>query len=142
MQKKIVSQLRGAVMGNKIGIDKIFGGILAVLAVLAGSSSLAYATVNPWDFMATPAPPGAAFEEATTLVKETSQSLYGAVVAGGVAAMLMGLVFIAIGIALTKNSAKKAESKSQLLWYVFGAIVFFGGFVILAFSKKIADGLA
>lgn len=125
----------------KIGLDKLCGFLMMLPVIVMYKFATVYA--NEWDFLTDGSVQGQkGLDKITKTVKSSSKSIYEAVLAGGVAAMIIGAIFLGVGIALTKNSTKKSENKSQLLWFIIGGIVFFGGGVILGFAKNIADGLA
>ena len=98
------------------------------------------ASADELDFLKNPASDGA-FSSLNDTVKETGGSLYTVVRNIGFVILMIGIIVIGMGISVNKNSQRRDEHKTQLLWYIIGAIVFFGGFTILAMAKKIAGGI-
>lgn len=80
------------------------------------------------------------FGGTTQVVTEAGSSLRTLVVTVAIIIIVIGL--IVVGVQFTsKNSAKRQEAKSSLIYVIIGAVIVFGAVAIIAFSQDIANSL-
>jgi hypothetical protein len=82
-----------------------------------------------------------AFSSVNEAIKDTGGSLYVLIRNVGLIVLVIGVAFIGVGIASTKNANKREDNKLHLVWFIIGAVVFFGGFTVIAMAKKISAGI-
>ena len=80
------------------------------------------------------------FKGTTEVVKEAGSSLRVLVITVAVIILVIGLIIVGVQFA-SKNSAKRQEAKSSLIYVIIGAVIVFGAVAIIAFSQNIANSL-
>ena len=73
------------------------------------------------------------FKGTTEVVKEAGSSLRVLVITVAVIILVIGLIIVGVQFA-SKNSAKRQEAKSSLIYVIIGAVIVFGAVAIIAFS--------
>lgn len=95
--------------------------ILNVKNVFAGTGST---KDNPFSFME--GKDNGMFDGLTTTVQESGRSFTGLMLAVGAVALMVILMGIGICFMASKNSNKRDENKSWLIWIIGGSLILFG----------------
>ena len=85
---------------------------------------------------------GGMFNDLEKTIKKEGSSLYLLILSGAVVVMIISAVLLGVKISTTKNSAKRDEAKSHLIYFVLGGILVFGAVTVLAMIAKIGSGLS
>lgn len=80
------------------------------------------------------------FGGTTQVVTEAGSSLRTLVVTVAIIILVIGLIIVGVQFT-SKNSAKRQEAKSSLVYVIIGAVIVFGAVAIIAFSQNIANSL-
>ncbi len=80
------------------------------------------------------------FGGTTQVVTEAGSSLRTLVITVAIIILVIGLIIVGVQFA-SKNSAKRQEAKSSLVYVIIGAVIVFGAVAIIAFSQNIANSL-
>ena len=81
------------------------------------------------------------FKDVTDTVKSAGSSLYSLLMVVGVIGFVVSLIFAGLSLAFTRNSNKRGEEKSNLLWIFVGMIVVFGAMAIIGLAQNVGGTL-
>jgi len=79
-----------------------------------------------------------AFDKITQTAKETGASGYKFMMVVGAIGLVFSVVTLGISIALTKNSAKRSESKDHIKYIALGAMLVFGAIALIGLVQSVA----
>ena len=111
------------------------------MAVIGLSNSItAFAGDVSTDFLKDNAD-GGIFSGVTETVESAGASLYKLLMVVGVIGFVVSLIFAGLSLAFTRNSNKRGEEKSNLLWIFIGMIIVFGAMAIIGLAKNVGGSL-
>lgn len=77
------------------------------------------------------------FKDVTETVESAGASLYKLLMVVGVIGFVVSLIFAGLSLAFTRNSNKRGEEKSNLLWIFVGMVVVFGAMAIIGLAQNV-----
>lgn len=81
------------------------------------------------------------FGQLTSTVENAGASFYRLVSVICVIGLLVSIMLIGASFAVNKNSNKREENKSHIVWILIGAVIVFGAGAILGLAKTIGGGI-
>lgn len=116
----------------------ILGGIYLSNAL---NSAVAYA--NSFDTSFLDDKGDGSFDDLTTKVKGAGASFRTLIMTGSIILLLLSIVFLGTSLAMNhKNSTKREENKTGLIWIAVGGIVIFGAMTFVTVFQTIGENLA
>lgn len=83
------------------------------------------------------------FDDLTTKVEGAGASFRTLIMTGSIILLLLSIVFLGTSLAMNhKNSTKREENKTGLIWIAVGGIVIFGAMTFVTVFQTIGENLA
>lgn len=124
-------------LGNMKRRLLVMGGMTVVSL---GNRVTAFAGDVSTDFLKDKAE-GGIFSGVTETVESAGASLYRLLMVVGVIGFIVSLIFAGLSLAFTRNSNKRGEEKSNLLWIFIGMIIVFGAMAIIGLAQNVGGTL-